>query len=215
MKKLLLVLGLSLGLCAPALAQVPCPGVGGVNTVPQLGVGCLQEPGVASYAATSVGLVPASAATDIACLTGVAGKVVRLQYVRVSGSAGTLINVPITLTKHASANTGGTPAVTTALPVPYALDSTNATVGATTTAYTANPTIADAAPGILDNDIAVFSTTGTAASNGAIVFDYTPRNYVEPPTLRGIAQQICVNFNATTVSSGVVNTSFRWTEALQ
>ena len=46
MKKLLLSLGLLLGLASPALAQVPCIGVGGVNSVPQVGISCAQEPTV-------------------------------------------------------------------------------------------------------------------------------------------------------------------------
>lgn len=216
MKRLLLASTFLLGLgCAPALAQVPCIGVGGVNSVPQVGVNCLQEPAVNSYAATGVGIVPASAATDVACITGKANLAIRLQYVRVSGSSGTLINVPVTLTKHASLNTLGTPATGTALPVPYALDSTDIAPGATTTAYTANPTINDAAPGIIDNDIVVMSTTGTAASGSAAIFDFTARNYVEAPTLRTAVQQLCVNFNATTVSTGLVNITFRWTESPQ
>lgn len=213
MKRFLLALALLLG--GTLATQAQCVSAGGVNSVPQYGLSCDSEPSVASYGATSVGLVPASAATDVVCITGSATKVVRVQYIRVSGSAGTLINVPITITKHASANTGGTAATSTALPVPYTLDTTNATVSATITAYTANPTIADATPGILDNDIAAFVTTGTASTNGAIVFDYTGRNFIQAPILRGVAQQICVNFNATSVSSGVVNTSLRWTEAAQ
>lgn len=213
MKKLLLSLGFLFALCASAQAQ--CVSVGNVNNVPQPGMSCDSEPSVATYGATSVGLVPASGATDVVCITGSATKVVRPMYIRVSGSAGTLINVPVTITKHATANTGGTAATSTALPVPYTMDTTNAAVSATTTAYTANPTIADATPGILDNDIVAFVTTGTASTNGAVVFDYTGRNFNQAPVLRGIAQQICVNFNATTVSSGVVNTSLRWTEAAQ
>lgn len=213
MKKLLLALGLLFGLALPASAQ--CVAVGGVNSVPQTGVNCLSEPTVTTYGATGVAIVPAAAVTDLACITGSATRVVRLQYARVSGSAGTLINVPVTLTKHASANTGGTAATTTALPVPYALDSANAAATATTTAYTANPTITDAAPGILDNDIIALVTTGTASTNGAIVFDYTARNFNQAIVLRGVAQQICVNLNGTSPSSGVVNVTFRWTEAAQ
>lgn len=215
MKKLLIALGFLLGLAAPALAQVPCPGVGGVNSVPQLGVACEQEPGVASYAATGIALVPASTATDLACLTGVAGKVVRLQQVSINGSAGTLINVPVTLRKNASADTGGTAATSTALPVPYALDSANPAAGASTIAYTANPTIVDTTPGLIDSGVLVLSATGTLAGNTGLLFNYFNRNFLEAPTLRGIAQQVCVNLNSTTVSSGVLSVSFKWTEALQ
>lgn len=213
MKKLLLAFGLWALLALPAAAQ--CVAVGGINTVPQTGVSCGSEPSVATYAATSVGLATASSATDVFCLTGSATKVVRVQRLRVSGSAGTLVNVPITLTKHASANTGGTAATSTALPVAYALDSTNPTATASVTAWTANPTIPDTSPGIIAAGIGVFVTTGTTAGNGGLLFDWESRNFMEAVTLRGVAQQFCVNFNATTVSSGVININVAWTEAAQ
>lgn len=213
MKRLALSLGLWLALTTLASAQ--CVSVGGINSVPVPGIVCGSEPVVTTYGATSVGLVPASTATDVACITGSAAKTVRLQYVRVSGSAGTLISVPVTITKHAVANTGGTAATSTALPVPYTLDTANVAVTATTTAYTANPTITDAAAGIIDSDIVGMSTAGTALSGNAVIFDYTARNFLQAPVLRGVAQQVCVNFNATTISSGVVNVTFRWTEQAQ
>lgn len=213
MKRTLLALGLLLGLVASAAAQTGCIGVGGVNTVPQVGVSCLSEPTTPTYAATGIGIAPASSATDIACITGSATRTVRVQSIRVSGSAGTLINVPVVITKHATANTGGTATTGTALPVPYRLNSTDPAPTATTTAYTANPTIADAAPGIIDAGVLVLTATGTLAGNTGTLFDYSGRNFMEAPTLRGIAQQVCVNLNGTSPSSGLVHVSFKWTEA--
>lgn len=209
MKKLLLSLGLLLALAAPASAQ--CVGVGGINNVPQPGIVCGTEPIVPSYAATSVGLVPAAAATDIACLTGSATKTIRLQAIRVSGS-GTAISVPVIIRKNASADSGGTPATTTALPAPYALDSTNAAASATTIAWTANPTVNDTTPGILDNgNLGLVATTVGAAVQPFLLFDFSAQRYAQPPLLRGIAQQICVNLNATTPTA-LLNISFKWTE---
>lgn len=212
MRKALLAFGFLLGLSAPAWAQVPCIGVGGVNSVPQVGVDCLQEPAVNSFAATGIGIVPASAATDIACITGSATRVARIQTIRVSGT-GTAISVPVVITKHASANTLGTPATGTALPVPYALDSADNAATATTTAYTANPTINDATPGIIDASSLGLAAT-TATNSATINFDYADRNYVEAPTIRGIVQQICVNLNGTSPTA-LINVSFKWTESPQ
>lgn len=214
MKKFLLSLALLLGLCAQASAQ-GCIAVGGVNSVPQTGIVCQSEPTTDTYAATGVGIAPASTATDVACITGSATKVVRLQRIRVSGTAGTLITVPVLITKHASANTGGTAATGTALPVPYPLDSTDATVSATTTAYTANPTITDSTPGIIAAATLSLNTTSALVGQGEVALDWAGRNYMEAPTLRGIAQQICVNLNSTSPSSGLVNVTFVWTEAVQ
>lgn len=213
MKKLLLSLGLWLGLTTLASAQ--CIAVGGVNSVPNTGLSCLSEPSVPTYAATGLGIVPASTATDIACLTGSATKVIRVQRMRVSGTAGTLISVPVLITKHVSANTGGTPGTGTQLPVPYTLDTTNVAVTATATSYTANPTIVDAAPGIVTAAILPLGLTGTTLANTGVLFDFGDLNYAQKPTLRGIAQQLCVNLNATSPSSGLVNATFYWTEAAQ
>lgn len=213
MKKLLLALGLLFGLSSAASAQ--CVAVGGVNSVPQTGVACLSESTVDTYAATGIGIVPASTATDIACITGSATKVIRIQRIRVSGTAGTLVTVPVVITKHASANTGGTAAVTTALPVPYKFDTTDASASATTTAYTANPTITDAAPGLLTAANLTLTTTGTTVAQPGALFDFGDLMYAEKPTLRGVAQQVCVNINGTSPSSGLMNVSFLWTEAAQ
>lgn len=212
MRKLALALGLLLGMVASATAQ--CVGSGGVNTVPQIGVACLSEPNVLTYAATSVGLVPAAAATDIACITGSATRVVRVQAIRIAGS-GTAISVPVLIRKNASANTAGTAATGTALPVPYAFDSQNSAATATTTAWTANPTVNDSAPGIIANaNLGVVATTVGAAVTPVIEFNYRDRNFMEAPTLRGVAQQICVNLTGTSPTA-LLNISFSWTEAAQ
>lgn len=219
MKKLLLSLALLLGLLAPAVAQVStynggCAGANGINSVPRSGVSCPSDSIAPTYMAMGVGIVPASSATDIACISGNATTITRVQQIRVSGSAGTLVSLPILITKHASANTGGTAAVTTALPTPYKLDSANPVPLSTTTAYTANPTIADAAPGLVDASVGTFNAT-TAAGGAAVTFSWTTRAYNEAPVLRGTAQQLCVNLNGITVSSGLLAVSFMWTEQTQ
>lgn len=216
MRKLLLTLGLLFGLSAPALAQIPCIGVGGVNNVPQVGLACVEEPTVNTFAATSVGLATASTATDVSCLSGAANKVIRIQQIRLNGSAGTAIVVPVVITKHVSLDTGGTPATGNALPVAYTLDSSNGTPAAVPTAYTANPTIADGSPGFVDSGQLPLTTTSSLSGvSPGLSFDYQFHQYMEVATLRTAAQQVCVNFQSTTVSSGVINITWRWTEASQ
>lgn len=219
MRKLILGLALLLGLGAAAPAQVNtfnggCAGANGVNTVPRNGVSCPSDSIAPTYMATSVGLAPASTATDIACITGNATNIVRVQQIRVSGTAGTLVSLPVVITKHASANTGGTAATTTALPVPYKLDTSAPAPLATTTAYTANPTITDATPGVIDVGVATFNVT-TVAGGAPVTFSWTTRAYNAAPVLRGIAQQVCVNLNSISVSSGLLGVSFMWTEQNQ
>jgi len=207
MRKLLLSLGFLVGLTSLASAQ--CVGVGGVNNAPFPGMNCAMEPTVDTYGFTAVGIIPAASATDIACLTGSATKVIRVQMIRVSGS-GTAISVPVTITKHIVANTGGT----SSAPVVYALDSASPAGTATALAYTANPTIT-AGAGILDNgNLGVVATTVGAAVQPYVLFDYLSRGFSMAPVVRGVAQQICVNLNGTTPTA-LLNVSMRWTEAAQ
>lgn len=215
MKKLLLSLGLWLCLSGGAFAQ--CVAVGGVNSVPQIGVTCPSEPSVTTYVATGVGIAPASSATDVACLTGSASKVVRVQRIRVSGTAGTAVVLPVIIRKNASADSGGTAATSTALPVPYAADSANAAPSATTIAYTANPTVNDTTPGVIAaQNLALTTTAAPTGNQPQSTFEWNAgRIYEQAPTLRGVAQQVCVYLNGVSVSSGLLNISFNWTEAPQ
>lgn len=210
MKRILLTLGLWLGLTGLACAQGCIGGGSSVNTVPTPGLNCLLESTINTYAATSVALVPASAATDLYCITGSATQVVRVLSVKVGGTAGTAVSTPFILTKHASANTGGTAATGNALPVPYKIDANDPTVTATTTAYTANPTISDSTPGLID--AAMVSLPVTTGGAVTAQFNYFTHIYNEPPTLRGVAQQLCVNLNGATVTTGSLTISMLWSE---
>lgn len=210
----LALLSAAFALAWAATSQAQCIAVGGVNNVPQPGLVCDNEPYVASFAASGYGIVPASSATDVGCITGSATKAVRVQSIRVSGTAGTLVTLPVILFKHTVANTGGTAAATTALPVPVSLDTTAATTAsatATTTAYTANPTI-DATALQVDAMVASFNVTSALVNGSQAFFDFKSRRYVNAPTLRGIAQQLCVNLGGISVSSGLLAVSFMWTE---
>lgn len=211
MKRLLLGLLLSAALAGAANAQ--CVGAGNININVLPGMNCLSEPTAATYGATGVGIVPAAAATDIACLTGSATRTTRLQSIRVSGS-GTAISVPVLITKHIVANTGGTATTGTAIPVPFRFDTASAAPTATTVAWTANPTVT-AGAGILDNgNLGVVATTVGAAVQPYLFFDYSSRNYSQAIVLRGVAQEVCVNLNGTSPTA-LLNVTFRWTELAQ
>lgn len=210
---LALLVGAAALAALPTSASAQCISVGGVNNVPQPGIVCLSEPIAPTYGATGVGIIPAAAATDIACLTGSATRVGRLQSIRVSGS-GTAISVPVLVTKNLTASTGGTPTTGTGIPVPFRFDSNDVAPSMTAVAYTANPTVTTGA-GILDNgNLGLVATTVGAAVTPYLLFDYSQRNFSEAITLRGIAQQVCVNLNGTTPTA-LLNVTFRWTELAQ
>jgi hypothetical protein len=198
---------------SPADAQ--CIGVGGVNSVPQPGVTCASEPAVNSYAATSVALVPVAAgATDFFCLGGSATKVVRLQRLRIAGTATTIVSVPLLIMKHASLDTGAASATGTQIPIPYALDSTDLAPTAVTRAWiTANPTITDAAPGIIGSANLQLNLPAAVSTN--VIFDWDNHNFVEAITLRKATEEVCLNLNTTAVTAGLLYITAIWTEAPQ
>lgn len=195
-----------------ALLATSLPVAAQVNTVAQTGVITAYRNGI-SYSAGFIGLVPAASTTDLLCIAGSASKVIKLQQIKISGS-GTAISVPATLVRRASADTGGTAASTTANPANNIAkrDTTNGTAAATVIAYTANPTIVDSAPTYLDSaNIGVVATTvGLIAPVTLFDFGYTDK-LVQPPTLRGVAEQICLNLNATSATA-LLSGSITWTE---
>lgn len=212
MKRLLLALALLLG--GSLAAQAQCVSVAGINSAPPPGISCASEPSVPTFQAAGYGIVPVASATDIACITGSATRVTRVKGIRITGTAGTLVTLPILVTKHTVANTGGTAALTTALPVPVKMDSTSVAATATTTAYTANPTI-DSTAGIVDVQTGSFNTTSALAVGAPAIFNYAANLYSAGPILRGVAQQVCVNLGGISVTSGLLAVSFSWTEAAQ
>lgn len=203
-------------LASVALAISAGAALAQVNVVPQTGVTFGYVP-KATYSAGFIGLASAASATDVVCLKGSASKTVKLTSITLSGTAAALQTLPITLVRRASADTGGTPASTTANPANNIAkrDTTQATATAVPISYTANPTINDSSPSYLDSASYTVNISGTtAAANVPLVFDYGKdiANLNAPPTLRGVAQQVCLNFNATTINTPVLNGSITWTE---
>jgi hypothetical protein len=207
MRKLfVLLVGALAALAVPAAAQ---------NTVPQVGVtsGYL---GKTTYSAAFFGLAPAATTTDLVCIAGSATKTVVLQSITLSGSAGTTLSLPATVLRRAAVNTGGTAASTTANPANTVAkrDANSPTHSAVLIAYSANPTITDTSPTYIDSKQLAISLTTMATVSIPAVFDWSKDivNLIQPPTLRGAAQQICVNFNGTSLASGLITGSITWTE---
>jgi len=207
MNRLIATIGALLLGMACAFAQV--------NVVPQVGQ-TSNYVARQTYSAGFVGLVPAASATDVVCIAGSASKTVRVREIVLSGTAGTLVTVPVSLIRRASVATGGTAAGTTANPANAITkrETANGTATAVPISYTANPTITDAAGTIF----AVSSLTLPVTSAGTVSMPLR-FNFVEdaaalmqPPALRGAAQQFCLNLTAVSVSSGLLNGYITWTE---
>jgi len=200
---------------APAFAQV--------NTVPQLGLTTGYLPKV-TYSSAFFGFVPVvTISTDEICLQGSASRVVRLQRLTIYGTTTTAAQtLPIQLVRRVSLNTGGTPASTTANPgVVTQINSrdtaqaTNLSVTAVPISWTAAPTIVDTAPTFIESQLMnmPFPTTSTQAP-GIVDFNFQAWNedLIQPPTIRGAAQAICVNIGAAITNASVWNGTITWTE---
>ena len=203
-----------------ALALSASMALAQVNAVPQTGVtlGYLAKN---TFSSSFYGLAPASSATDVVCIAGSATKVVRVQRIVISGTSGTLVTLPLIVLRRATADTGGTAATTTANPgvtTQIASRDTSQAPNSAATAvlisYTANPTLNDSAPVYVDAANATFPVTSAAVGPTATIFDWSRdiENNIQVPTLRGAAQQLCVNFGAISVSSGLVAGAITWTE---
>lgn len=215
MKKLLLalllglwaLLALALPTATPALASC------GVNNVPQVGVLCdiIRNP---TYSATSVGLVSASSATDIFCISGSTTKTIAIRRITIGGTAGTAITTPFLIYQRSALDTGGTAATTLALPVPVPNSPTDPAATAVLTAYTANPTVA--ATPILEDAIVVDLPVTTAAggvTSQTNLYGTSVDNFDKGLDIpKNTTLQDCVNLNGVSVSSGVLVIHMEWQE---
>lgn len=172
-----------------------------------------------TYSAAFFGLVPAASATDLVCLSGSATKTVRLVDLKLSGTAGTLVTLPVNVLRRIALDSGGTAASTTANPANTIASrdtgqGLNTAASAVPISYTANPTINDSSPVYVDSALFTLNTTAAATNPIATDFNFAALNSgnVLPPTVRGAAQQICVNLGGVSISSGVVNGVITWTE---
>ena len=193
-------------LCASsALAQV--------NSVPQTGVN-VANTRQQTYVGTSIGLVPAAAATDVFCIAASPTRTVAIRRIEISGLAGTAIAVPFTILRRAALDTGGTAATGTALPVAGLMNTTNAASGATLTAYTANPTINDASPALLRSQTLVVPTAATPSPDQILWYFGTYNDQYDQgiDLVKGTTQQMCVNLNGSTISTGLLYIDVEWVE---
>lgn len=197
---------LVVGLTAPAFAQV--------NVVPQQGLitSILKRN---TYSSVALALPPAASATDIACIAGSGTKTVIVRRLSISGTAGTLVTAPFALVRRATADTGGTAATTTANWANNIAkhDTNDPAATATLISYSANPTINDTSPTYLRADSLTLPTTAAGTVTRPLIWEPDlafgfPKGFI----LRGTSQQLCVNLNGVSVSSGLLYASITWTE---
>lgn len=162
----------------------------------------------ATYSATSaIGFASATTATDIFTITGSASKTIRILRVAFSAQETTAGVANVLLIKRSAANTGGTSAAATAVPH----DSNDVTASATVLSYTANPSALGAAVGTVRAARVFIPTTGTDVADFINEWDFGT-NSEKAIVLRGTAQVLAINLNATTVTGGTWTCYVEWTE---
>jgi hypothetical protein len=154
----------------------------------------------ATYVYAISATAPYATPTDWIVLRGSASKTVKIQRIEISGAATAATEVLFTLKKHTVANTVGT----STNPVPMQHDSLDSPASALVLLYSAAPTI-DASSTIWKTvrmTLAV-APAATTVSPDRFVYNYAAEPY-EPLTLRGVAQELAINFAAVAVPTGGV-----------
>lgn len=164
----------------------------------------IQSGGLATYSASNVFVLPASA-TDVLTISGSATKTVKLFSILFYLTATTGSNATIIGLRRSSLNTGGTSTLLTNVPN----DTNNAASTAVVRSYTANPTLGT----LVGNNL----TYGVYVSGGGTIsslpFSYFIDNALEQPIiLRGINQLFALNMNGVTFAGNSARATIVWTE---
>lgn len=150
----------------------------------------------ATYSAGVIGFTPAATATDFWQIIGSATKTVRVTRLSISGLATAAASIALQLFKRTTASTAGSPSAVTAAQH----DSNDATPTAVVNTFGANPSALGTSGGVVR---AQKLNLGAAGAAGQLVWDFTTRNS-RGLVLRGVAQQLALNWNGAAVPAGTV-----------
>ena len=189
-----------------AVAQVP-----GVNSTLQSVFNLVYDNSTMkpTYSATG-NFATVASASDICSISGSASKTVKVRRVILSVAGGTTgVTEAIALVKRSTAYTAG--AGGTMAQVPY--DSVNSLTGAANVGtvgfaeyWTSNPTVGTFAGSVADPYVNIATSV-----LGGTRYTFTLGELGSPVVLRGVAQNLAVNFNGVTVA-GAASCTFEWTE---
>ena len=185
---------------APQISQLTSAGINPVTVI---------SGSKATYAYTIQATAPYATPTDWIVIRGSATKTIKIVRLEFSGAATAATEVIFALKKHTIANTGGT----NTTPTPMQHDSADAAASATVLLYSVAPTI-DASATFWKNIRLDLAVAPAASTNNPDRYVY---NYAaeigEPLVLRGVAQEMAVNFAGAAVpSGGVYDVAITWTE---
>jgi len=175
-------------------------------SINQIGGGII---GGTTYSATATGFTCAAAATDIFRLVGSATKTIRIIAIEVTATttAGSGFSVNCTVIKRSTANTGGTEVASTLVPH----DSTSAAATATVNHYTANPTLGTTVGAVQSTRFTATNASAAGSPQGYASWKFGGLNG-QAIVLRGVAEQVSINFGGVTITGPIVSCSTSWTE---
>ena len=176
-----------------------------VGTEGLLHVAALPAMRPASYRATTgaAGVASAASATDIFTISGNATNTILLTYLEITCTETTAGQVAVQLIRRSTADSAGTSTTITASQD----DSTNAAPSSVVLSYTANPTLGTTVANVKSGIFGCMAPA-TATANDLFVFNGRQK----PLVLRGTAQQLTVNLNGATVTSGTFRITVEWLE---
>lgn len=152
---------------------------------------------------------PVATATDILSLGGVAGKVVRINYVSVGGKANTDSLIDIYIQKRSAANTGGTSS--NMLSAVSTMDSIDPRPLAPLLLYSANPTTLGAST-TLNGDTLFLPGKSTPKSSPNKI-EYGASMESKPCTLRTVNEFFTISLAGQAIPAGTeLYISIEWTE---
>lgn len=172
----------------------------------------------ATYAASNT-FTPPATPTDLVTITGSASKTIRIVSFKLTTTNTAAGSQQFFLVKRSTADTGGTPVAGTVV----TFDSGNAAGTATVNHYTANPGALGTAVGTVNtmrvkSEIAVPGVGWNIVDSGVELLPVTKVGgtfTTQPITLRGIAEQLVVNFNGAALVAGQTHAySIVWTESV-
>jgi hypothetical protein len=149
-----------------------------------------------TYAATVNYFTPYATPTDIVGIVGSASKTVKIHKIILSSTQTTAGINSWFLIKRSTANTGGSPATQTLVP----LDSSNSAATAVVRKYTTAPTTGTAVGTVRAISVLSPSPASTSPAD-TVLFDDSATG--QPITLRGAAQELDLNFNGAAVPAGL------------
>lgn len=154
-----------------------------------------------SYAANVASQTAVASQTDQCTLVGSATKVIKVRRVWFSNVPTAAVSEPIALVRRSSASTGAGVAMTVG-----SYDSANPAVSAALAeSWTATPVMGTLSA-VISDLMYSFPTAGTSVQRLTLFGELA-----QPIVLRGVAQSLSINLNATTFT-GTIGCTFEWTE---